>query len=62
MVQGETVGAVTRGTHSPSLKEAIGIAYVPTALAAVDSTFDVMIRGKAVPAVVVKTPFYKRDV
>jgi aminomethyltransferase len=57
---GQPVGEVTSGTQSPTLNLPIGIGYVPTALAAVDSTFDVEIRGKPVPAKVVKTPFYKR--
>jgi len=56
---GQPVGEVTSGTQSPSLKQPIGIGYVPAALAAEGSTFDVEIRGKPVPAVVVKTPFYK---
>jgi aminomethyltransferase len=58
---GQDVGVVTSGTHSPSLNAPIGVAYVPAALAAVGSTFDVVIRDRAVPAVVAKTPFYQRD-
>lgn len=58
---GQDVGVVTSGTHSPSLNEPIGVAYVPANLAAVGSTFDVVIRDRAVPAVVAKTPFYKRE-
>ena len=60
-VNGEVVGVVTSGTHSPSLGEAIGVGYVPRELAKQGSKFDVMVRGKALPAVVVKTPFYKRE-
>ena len=56
---GQRVGEVTSGTQSPSLKKPIAMGYVPTALAAEGSTFDVEMRGRAVPAVVVKTPFYK---
>jgi aminomethyltransferase len=37
----------------------IGTAYVPTAIAKEGETFEVEIRGKRVPATVVKTPFYK---
>jgi len=51
---------VTSGTQTPFLKKAIGMAYVPPTLAAVGSAFDVDIRGKATPAVVVPLPFYKR--
>jgi aminomethyltransferase len=58
---GKDVGVVTSGTHSPSLNEPIGVGYVPAALAAIGSTFDVVIRDRAVPAVVAKTPFYRRD-
>jgi aminomethyltransferase len=56
---GKPVGEVTSGTMSPSLKIPVGMAYVPIALAAEGSTFDVEIRGKPVPAKVVKTPFYQ---
>ncbi len=58
---GKDVGVVTSGTHSPSLNAPIGVGYVPAELAAIGSTFDVVIRDRAVPAVVAKTPFYKRD-
>ena len=57
---GQRVGEVTSGTMGPSVKKPIGIGYVPTELAAEGSTFDVDIRGRAVPAVVVKTPFLKK--
>lgn len=57
--QGEPIGVVTSGSMSPSLGKAIGIAYLPTELSAVGSRFGVEIRGKSVPAQVVKTPFYK---
>jgi aminomethyltransferase len=57
---GKPVGEVTSGTMGPTVKKPIGIAYVPTELAAEGSTFDVDIRGRAVPAVVVKTPFLKK--
>jgi aminomethyltransferase len=57
---GRKVGDVTSGTKSPSLGIAIGLAYVPTALAAEGSTFAVEIRGRAAAARTVKTPFYTR--
>jgi aminomethyltransferase len=57
---GQRVGEVTSGTMGPTVKKAIGIGYVPTALAAEGSTLAVEIRGRAVAARVVKTPFHKR--
>ncbi len=57
---GQKVGVVTSGTMGPSVKKAIGIGYVPPALAAEGSTFHVEIRGRPVAARVVKTPFWKK--
>src|SRR5207248_8794720 len=58
--EGQRVGEVTSGTMGPSVKKAIGIGYVPPALAAEGSTFQVEIRGRPAGAKVVKTPFYKK--
>ena len=57
---GETVGIVTSGTWSPTLEEAIALAYVPSSLAKLGTELSVEIRGKAQPATVVRKPFYKR--
>ncbi len=57
---GQKVGEVTSGTMGPSVKKAVGIGYVPPALAAEGSTFHVDIRNRPVAARVVKTPFYKK--
>jgi aminomethyltransferase len=57
---GQKVGEVTSGTMGPSIKKAVGIGYVPTALSTEGSTFQVDIRGRPVAAKVVKTPFYQR--
>ena len=57
---GETVGIVTSGTWSPTLEEAIALAYVPQSLAKLGTELSVEIRGKAQPATVVRKPFYKR--
>lgn len=56
---GENIGVVTSGTMSPSLKKGIGMGYVKTAYAKLGSQIFIQIRNKAIPAVVVKLPFYK---
>jgi aminomethyltransferase len=58
-LQGEKMGLVTSGTHSPSLDEPIGIGYVDPQLSKPGSEFDVDIRGRKVRAVTVETPFVK---
>ena len=57
----EEIGVVTSGTHSPTLKKAIGLAYLPLDKSAQGSEFSVLIRGKETRARVVPTPFYKRS-
>ena len=59
-VDGEAVGEVTSGTMAPSLGRAIGLCYLPRKNSRPGSTFEIEIRGRRVPAEVVKTPFYKR--
>ncbi|HYS52235.1 MAG TPA: glycine cleavage system aminomethyltransferase GcvT [Thermoanaerobaculia bacterium] len=56
----EEIGVVTSGTHSPTLKKAIGLAYLPLDKSAPGTEFTVLIRGKETRARVVPTPFYKR--
>ena len=56
---GETVGIVTSGGPSPTLRKSIGLAYVPPKLSASGTRFDVVIRGRGVRACVVETPFVK---
>ena len=55
--EGNEVGVVTSGTMSPSLKKAIGMGYVPKAMAAPGTEISISIRDKAVKAVVTKLPF-----
>lgn len=61
LADGVVVGSVTSGTQSPTLGQAIALAYLPAALAQVGQTVDIEIRGKLYPAIVVKRPFYKRQ-
>ena len=58
---GEIVGIVTSGTYGPTVQKNIALAYVPAALAKVDTAVAVRIRERDVPAKVVKTPFWKRS-
>lgn len=60
LAEGQEVGLVTSGTFSPTLNQAIALAYVPSTLASVGQKLDILIRGKAQAALVVKTPFYRR--
>jgi len=56
----EEIGVVTSGTHSPTLKKAIGLAYLPQGKSGLGSEFTILNRGKETRARVVPTPFYKR--
>jgi glycine cleavage system T protein (aminomethyltransferase) len=55
-----SIGKVTSGTQTPTLKKSIGMAYLPQAHATTGSEFDVDIRGRRTRARVVPMPFYKR--
>ena len=57
--KGKPSGEVRSGTMSPTLGIPIGTAYVPLESAAEGSPLDIEIRGKRVPAVVQKMPFYR---
>ncbi len=56
---GKTIGLVTSGTMSPSLNTGIGLGYVPTSLSDLGNTIYIQIRKNAIPATVVKLPFFK---
>jgi aminomethyltransferase len=56
---GAASGEVRSGTMSPTLGIAIGTAYLPLAAAKDGTEFEIEIRGKRLPAVVQKMPFYK---
>ena len=58
--RGETIGAVTSGSPSPTLCKNIALAYVPPAMSAIGTPIYVEIRGQKAKAQVVPTPFYKR--
>ncbi len=54
---GSTIGRVTSGTQSPSLGKAIGMGYVDTKYAVIDSDIYVKVRNTLLKAKVVKIPF-----
>jgi aminomethyltransferase len=56
---GNKIGIVTSGTMGPSVKNGIGMAYVPVAYAKTGSKIFISIREKSLQAQVVKMPFYK---
>jgi aminomethyltransferase len=54
---GAVIGVVTSGGYSPVLKGGIALGFVPPAQAAVGERLQVIVRGKAQAAEVVKAPF-----
>jgi aminomethyltransferase len=61
VLQGGTeVGRVTSGTRTPHLQKAVGLGYVPTALAAPGAELAIDVRGRELRAKVVRLPFYRR--
>lgn len=58
---GQPIGEVTSGNLSPFLQKGIGLAYVAPRYAEPGAAIQIDIRGKVVPAKVVKPPFYKRS-
>jgi aminomethyltransferase len=54
---GNSLGVVTSGTQSPSLGKAIGMGYVQTANASIDTTVYIQVRDKQLQAKIVKIPF-----
>jgi aminomethyltransferase len=60
IVNGEPFGEVRSGTVSPSTGQPIGTAYLPLELAKPGTKFQVDIRGKAIGAEVVPTPFWTK--
>ncbi len=58
---GKKIGTVTSGTVSPVLDKPIALGYVETEYAVEGSKINFSIRGKEIPAEVVKLPFIKKD-
>jgi aminomethyltransferase len=60
MINGSPAGFVTSGGPSPTLNKNIGLCYLPVSEATPGCKIQIVIRGQAVDAVTVETPFYKR--
>ena len=56
---GKVIGNVTSGTMSPCLQKGIGMGYVPQVFSKSGSKIYIQVRKKAIPATIVKLPFYK---
>ena len=61
LINAVPVGKVTSGSPAPFLKKNIGFAYVPIGFANEGQDIQIDVRGRAVDAKIVKTPFYKRE-
>jgi len=59
-VKGAEVSHVTSGSPSITLKQNIGLTYLPVEHTAPGTKLEVSVRGRACEAEVVRTPFYKR--
>ena len=60
LIDGRKAGHVTSGAPSPTCGVNLGLCYVPLSHAEPGSRIQIEIRGRACPAEIVPTPFYKR--
>jgi aminomethyltransferase len=59
-VSGAAAGWVTSGGPAPALNKNIGMCYLPLPLAEPGNAIQISVRGRAVEAVTIPLPFYKR--
>jgi glycine cleavage system T protein (aminomethyltransferase) len=59
-MDGNVVGEITSGGFAPSLQAPIAMGYVPLELAKAGTELQLIVRGKARPAVVAKMPFVEQ--
>lgn len=59
-VNGEIVGEITSGTVSPVLEKPIAMGYVKKEYAVLEGKVNFVIRGKEIPATIIKLPFVKK--
>ena len=60
VVDGQTVGVITSGIPSPTLSKPVALGYINAEYATPDTAVAVDVRGKALPFVITKPPFYSR--
>jgi aminomethyltransferase len=60
-IDDEKVGYVTSGSPAPFLKKNIGLAFLPVEFANIGQEIKIDVRGKHLAAIIVPTPFYKRQ-
>jgi len=58
---GRIIGQVTSGGFGPSLNAPVAMGYVETAFAADGTAVDLLVRGKALPAVISPMPFVRHS-
>lgn len=58
---GNQIGSVTSGIFSPTLQKTVGLAYVNKEHSSVGSSISIDIRGRSLPARIIKRPFYRRN-
>jgi aminomethyltransferase len=56
--KGSKIGEITSGTFSPLLKKGIAMGYVASEYSSTGTEVEIDIRGRRVPAKIVKPPFY----
>jgi aminomethyltransferase len=59
--EGTQIGVVASGTKTPTVNKALGMAFVETPYAALDTKITFVVRGRAIAGHVVPLPFYKRS-
>ena len=58
---GNSIGAITSGGFSPTLGGPVAMGYVSTANAAPGTKVNLIVRGKSLPAEIVKLPFVQQN-
>ncbi len=60
-LEGRSIGAVTSGTWSPTLRKSIAMAYLPVPARRPGAPLEIDVRGKVEKARVANLPFYRRE-